>query len=191
MPYDPELAKQLLAEAGWKERNEEGWLVNEEGRIFEETLTFENPSSERIYTVIQEGLKQAGIKLNLKQMTRATQFKNTMEHNFRVTFQSWSGLFWPNPNSSFHSKNAESGYNWSKFQDQELDSVLEEAYGVTDPGKAGQLYQRAEEIIMENALVLPIQDYVFTYGVRTSLGGVFYPGGRGRTQDFYNAFLEP
>ena len=48
-----------------------------------------------------------GIQLNLQQMTRATQFKNTMEHNFTFTFQSWGGLFWPNPNSSFHSSNAD------------------------------------------------------------------------------------
>ena len=91
----------------------------------------------------------------------------------------------------FHSKNAESGYNWSKFQDPELDGILDEAYSVTDPAKAAQLYQRAEEIIMENGLVLPIQDYVFTYGVSAKLKDVLYPGGRGRTQNFYNAYLEP
>ena len=30
-----------------------------------------------------------------------------MDHNFKLAFQSWSGLYWPNPNSSFHSDNAE------------------------------------------------------------------------------------
>jgi hypothetical protein len=43
---------------------------------------------------------------------------------------------------------------------------------------------------MGNALMLPIQDYVFTYGVTAKLKGVLYPGGRGRTQNFYNAYLE-
>ncbi len=105
--YDPEKAKQLLAEAGYKDRNSDGWLVNENGQILELTLTFDSPSWERIHTVLQEDLQQAGIKLNLKQLTSTTQFQNNMDHNFKLAFQSWTGLFWPNPNSSFHSDNAE------------------------------------------------------------------------------------
>jgi microcin C transport system substrate-binding protein len=105
--YDPEMAKTLLADAGYKERNSDGWLVNENGQILELTLTFDSPSWERIHTVLQEDLQHAGIKLNLKQLTSTTQFQNNMDHNFKLAFQSWTGLFWPNPNSSFHSDNAE------------------------------------------------------------------------------------
>jgi len=105
--YDPEKAKKLLAEAGYKERNSDGWLVNDQGQILELTLTFDSPSWERIHTVLQEDLKRAGIKLNLKQLTSTTQFQNNMDHKFKLAFQSWSGLFWPNPNSSWHSSTAD------------------------------------------------------------------------------------
>jgi microcin C transport system substrate-binding protein len=101
--FDPEKARQLLAEAGYKERNSDGWLVNDEGQILELTLTFDSPSWERIHTVLQEGLQHAGIKLNLKQLTSTTQFQNNMDHNFKLAFQAWTGLLWPNPNSTWHS----------------------------------------------------------------------------------------
>ena len=123
--YDPEKAKQLLAEAGYKTRNSDGWLQDENGRIIELTLTFDSPSWERIHTVLQEDLKKAGIKLNLKQLTSATQFQNNMDHNFKLTFQSWGGLFWPNPNSSFHSENADvtPSTNITGVKDAYVDSV--------------------------------------------------------------------
>ena len=123
--YDPERAKQLLAAAGYTKRNAEGWLVDGKGRIIELTLTFDSPSWERIHTVLQEDLQKAGIKLNLKQLTATTQFQNNMEHNFKLAFQSWGGLFWPNPNSSFHSSVADQtpSTNITGVKDALIDSL--------------------------------------------------------------------
>lgn len=123
--YDPELAKQLLAEAGYKTRNADGWLQNDKGEIIELTLTFDTPSWERIHTVLQEDLQKAGIKLNLKQLTSITQFQNNMDHNFKLAFQSWGGLFWPNPNSSFHSTTADQtpSTNITGVKDAMIDSL--------------------------------------------------------------------
>ncbi len=141
--YDPEKAKNLLAEAGYKTRNTEGWLQDENGRIIELTLTFDSPSWERIHTVLQEDLQKAGIKLNLKQLTRATQFQNNMDHNFKLTFQSWGGLFWPNPNSSFHSDNADvsPSTNISGVKDAYVDSLAAIYDAEYDQGKREELIQ--------------------------------------------------
>ncbi len=123
--YDPEKAKELLAEAGYKTRNADGWLQDDNGRIIELTLTFDSPSWERIHTVLQEDLKKAGIKLNLKQLTSTTQFQNNMDHNFKIAFQAWGGLFWPNPNSSFHSIQADEvpSTNITGVKDAYVDSL--------------------------------------------------------------------
>jgi peptide/nickel transport system substrate-binding protein len=190
-PYDPNEASSLLEQAGWTDSDNDG-IRDKDGQPL--VIQVANMNWGRLPEVgqaAQAQLREVGIDLQLEQLAYPAALQAGREGTANMTS---TGLSSPDGSilmDFFHSKNAESGYNWSKFQDQELDSVLEEAYGVTDPGKAGQLYQRAEEIIMENALVLPIQDYVFTYGARVILNGVFYPGGRGRTQDFYNAFLEP
>jgi microcin C transport system substrate-binding protein len=123
--YDPVKAQKLLAEAGWDSKNSDGWLVNNAGDVFELTLTFDSPSWERIHTVFQEDLAKAGIRLHMKQMTSATQFKNNMEHNFKIAFQSWGGLFWPNPNSSWHSLTADEtpSTNICGVKDAYIDSI--------------------------------------------------------------------
>jgi microcin C transport system substrate-binding protein len=141
--YDQEKAVKLLAEAGWKERNDEGWLVKD-GRPFELTLAFASPSSERIYTVYQEDLAQVGIKLNLKQATSATMFKMVNERNFQIHFQSWTGLMFPNPESSMHSSTADpdNTTNITGVKNERIDELCAE-YNVCFDQK------RREEIIRE------------------------------------------
>jgi len=149
--YDPEMAKRLLAEVGYKERNAEGWLVNDKGQTLELTLTFDSPSWERIHTVLQEDLKAAGIKLNLKQLTSTTQFQNNMDHNFKLAFQSWSGLFWPNPNSSFHSSTADQvpSTNITGVKDALIDSLAYLYDNEYDQSKREELIRRIDYRLSE------------------------------------------
>lgn len=129
--YDQEKAVKLLADAGWKDRNPEGWLTKD-GKVFELTLTFDTPSMERIFTVYQEDLKKVGIKLDLQQSTSATQFKMVNEHKFQITFQQWTGLLFPNPESSFHSNMAdpENTTNITGVKEARIDSICK-VYNVT------------------------------------------------------------
>ena len=149
--YDPEQAKQLLAAAGYKTRNSEGWLQDENGQIIELTLTFDSPSWERIHTVLQEDLQKAGIKLNLKQLTSATQFQNNMEHNFKIAFQAWGGLFWPNPNSSFHSDMADQtpSTNITGVKDATIDSLAAIYDAEYDQAKREELIQAIDYRLSE------------------------------------------
>ena len=151
--YDPEKAVALLAEAGWKERNKDGWLINDRGEMFELTLTFSTPSWERIHTVLQEDLANVGIKLNLKQMTAATAFKNTMEHNFTITFQSWSPPFWPNPRTSWHSEAADPANttNITGMKDARVDSISDLYDKSYDTQERIELIQSLDRLLWEEA----------------------------------------
>jgi peptide/nickel transport system substrate-binding protein len=64
-PYDPEKAKALLAEAGWKE-NAEGVLVKD-GRPFTFTILLNQGNEERKKAgeIIQQNLKKVGIQVKL------------------------------------------------------------------------------------------------------------------------------
>ena len=148
--YDQEKAVKLLAEAGWKERNEEGWLVKD-GVPFQLTLAFASPSGERIYTVYQEDLAQVGIKLNLKQATSATMFKMVNERNFQIHFQSWTGLMFPNPESSFHSNTADpdNTTNITGVKNDRIDEICAE-YNVTfDQAKRSEQIREIDGILAE------------------------------------------
>lgn len=128
MRYDPDKAVELLEEAGWlqKNRDSEGWLVKN-GKRFEVSLNLTQKSSERIYTVLQEDLKDVGIKLNLKLVTWATDIKEVGERNFEISARAYSGIMFPNPESSMHSKFADLNNNnniWG-FKNARVDEICE------------------------------------------------------------------
>ncbi|MDK9701034.1 MAG: ABC transporter substrate-binding protein, partial [bacterium] len=103
--YNPQKASELLAEAGWTSRDKDGYLTKN-GKRFSLDLQFAK-GQERFLTVIQEDFKAVGVELNLKESTAATMFKMVKERKFDIHFQTWTGLQFPNPESSMHSKTAD------------------------------------------------------------------------------------
>ncbi len=109
--YNPELATELLADAGWKTRNKDGWLVNDEGKIFEVTLELGSPTLERIFTVVQDDFQKAGIKLDLALVDYTTLLKKIEDREFKIHYQSWGGIIFPNPESAWSSDLADKKAN--------------------------------------------------------------------------------
>ncbi len=148
--FDQDKAIQLLQECGWKKRNNEGWLVNENG----ETLQFEmmiDKSSERIFTVFQEDLSRVGIKLELKFSTGPTMFKMVNERKFKIHFQSWGGLFFPNPENSWSSWTADpdNTNNLAGVKNDRIDEICR-AYDVEfDFDKRVEMVREIDGILME------------------------------------------
>jgi len=120
-------ARMMLEEAGWKDKNQDGYLVKN-GKVFELDLPFDGgPGQERYLTIFQEDLKKAGIKLNLKQVDGSTKFKLGNERNFTMLFMNWSGLRVPNPESSFKSNTADppNTTNWPGIKDPKIDELCD------------------------------------------------------------------
>ena len=148
--YDPEGAISLLAEAGWKERNEEGWLVKD-GKIFELDFGI-TQSLERIFTPFQEELAKAGIKLNLKYVTSQTMFKNVMnERDFDIHYQAWTMPLFPGPDKHYGSKMADQPMttNITGVKNERIDE-LSHIYNQTFDGKERTaLLQEIDAILHE------------------------------------------
>ena len=129
--YSPEKAVKLLAEAGYKTRNEDGWLVNEDGRV----LRFEIGISKGVdymVTPVQQMMKDYGIDMQIKYIDGNANWKNLMERNFTIFMQSWGGLVFPNPETSLKSSLADENNtnNISGFKSDRVDELLIE-YDVT------------------------------------------------------------
>ena len=104
--YDPELALNLLAEAGWRNRDERGRLVKN-GQPLEIEILYSSQPFERYWTVYQEDLRKVGITLNLRLVTPETRFKLMMERQFDTVAAGWGALLFPNPETSYHSSLAD------------------------------------------------------------------------------------
>ncbi len=146
--YNPRMAKRLLARAGWAERNKDGWLTKD-GKPFEITLEYGDPGFTRIYKVIQEDLKAAGIKLDLKQTDYNTIMKKVGERNFTLYHASWGGLLFPNPENSWSGALADKNdnNNLPGFKNAEVDALCKEydtAFNIKDQRR---IIHRIDELI--------------------------------------------
>ncbi|MCB0722584.1 MAG: ABC transporter substrate-binding protein [Ignavibacteriae bacterium] len=172
--YNFDEAVKLLAEAGWTEKNSDGYLVKE-GKIFEVELPYSGSELERFLTIYQEDCRKAGIKVNLRQMDGTTRFQVGNERNFNIIVAAWGGLIFPNPESSYGPGTADlaNSTNWPGVKDARIDELCNE-YNVTFDQK------RRVEIIQEiDGILANMQPYALSW---------YYPSSR---LAFWNKFGFP
>ena len=124
--YDPQAALKLLAEAGWKDRDEQGRLTKG-GKPLEIELLYDGKSFEPILTVYQDDLRKVGINLNLRLVTFETQFKLVNERHFDLAVLKWGAGIFPDPEQEWHSRLADVNdtNNVTGFKDPRMDQICE------------------------------------------------------------------
>lgn len=154
--YNLDSAILLLEEAGWKEKNSEGYRVKD-GKVFQVELIFTQPSQERYLTIYQEDLKKAGVKLNLKQVDYTTQFKIGNQRNFELIPVNWAGQTPPNHEFNLTSKMADdtNSTNWPGFKVPEVDQLITR-YNIEESKEERVKITRQIDSILYN-----LQPYVF------------------------------
>jgi len=152
--YNPKKANKLLDEAGWEKKNSEGYRVNAAGEIFELDLKIRQ-TSERIFTPYQEELKNAGIKLDLKITDGNSLFKSGNERRFKIHYQAWSTGFFPNPETSVHSKYADpdNTVNFSGVKNDRIDELCEEYRVSFNPEEKIKIIKEIDKILSETVHV--------------------------------------
>ena len=125
--YDPQKALQLLAEAGYKDRDSNGRLVKN-ARPLTLELVYADQASERYFTVYQEDLRKVGISLNLRFVTFETLLKLIDERTFDLMSGAYTGEIFPNPEASLLSRLADekNTNNLTGFKNQRADQIIAE-----------------------------------------------------------------
>jgi len=156
--FDPDKAEELLWEAGYKKRDDDGYLIGPDGKRLEVTLEFAYQSWERIWLVVKEDYEEAGIKFNLKLIDQSTRIKKVGDRQFDITFQAWTGLLFPNPETTWSSKlaNQLQNNNITGFADPTVDKLMAQ-YNVTfERAKQKELTRQIDAIVFSK--------YQFAYG---------------------------
>lgn len=159
-PYDPDKAKQMLAEAGWKDTNGDG-ILDKDGRPFEFTILTNqgNELRKNAATIIQRDLKKVGIRVNIRVVEWAAFIKNFIDkRNFEACLLAWSIGIDPNQIDIWDSKKiAEHQLNFVSYTNEEADKMLELGVSTYDPKERKKYYDRFQEVVAED------QPYTFLW----------------------------
>lgn len=158
--YSPEKARDLLAEAGWRDRDDDG-LLDKDGRPFSFTIITNQGNDLRSKTgeIIQRRLKEIGIDVKLRVIEWAS-FLNefVFPGDFDALILGWTGGPEPDQYDIWHSSKTEPRQlNFIAFKNSEVDTLLEKGRRIFDQTKRKRIYDRFQEILAEE------QPYTFLY----------------------------
>ena len=146
--YNPQKAIELLQEAGYTSRNNDGWLVHEKtGQVLSFTIGIQK-TSEYMVTPVQQMMKEYGIDIQIKFVDYNTMIKNVNARNFSVCMLAYTGLIYPNPESSLRSSLADMNDNnnvWG-FKSERVDELLDEYDICFDQNRRIEIIQEIDGI---------------------------------------------
>ena len=161
-PYDPEDAKRLLDEAGWKDHDGDGIrdkVIDDKTVKF--SFNFMYPAgralSEKLAVLLQEELRKVGIEVNIQNLEWAIFIEKLNSRDFDAVNLGWSLGIEQDPYQLWHSSQVNRGSNSVSFKNPEVDRIIEEARVEFDPVKRRALYHRFNDILHEE------QPYTFLY----------------------------
>lgn len=146
--FNPQRAAQLLAEAGYTQRNSDGILTkNGKPLVLEMGIT---EGMDRIVTPVQQDLKQAGIMLKLRNTDGPSQFKLLNERKFKIAWMNWGGLLFPNPISSYLGDLADqtNTNNLTGFKNARADEIMRAEQVTFDVSKRIAMLRELDSILM-------------------------------------------
>ncbi|MEO8395811.1 MAG: hypothetical protein ABI700_22640, partial [Chloroflexota bacterium] len=122
--------------------------------------------------LIQDQWRDIGIKANIDPVPSATILRqHVKEGQYNLVAWYEFGLDPALLNRYFLSDGVN---NWTGYADATLDGLLTSAVQQTDENARRSLYNQVQRTIIEQALILPIRDYVNLNGSRSSVAGLSY-----------------
>ena len=162
VPYDVELAKKLLAEAGYP--NGVGFPKL--------TVTFNaNDEHQHIAEAVQQMWKDnLGIDVALEGVEWKVFLDKEKQLDYQIDRASWIGDYL-DPNTFLEMFVTNNGNNRTGFSDARYDELLAKAALEADQEKRFAYFQEAEQILMDAVPILPFYTYNWNRLVNTSVKG--------------------
>lgn len=190
--HDVEKANALLDQAGWAMgsggiRERDGNPLTVEFFTLSDIVLYQN-----LAQVFQAQMLEIGIDVEIVSLARAAWGDAVRSGEHNLTTQIF-GLSDPSVLAiNFHSKNIPEaggqGFNWARYDNAELDELLDAGETELDAEKRIALYQEAQQIILEAGVMIPVYILHQVYGRQSSVKGISYLiGGQPL---MYTAYLE-
>jgi peptide/nickel transport system substrate-binding protein len=159
--FDPNRAKQLLDEAGFRDPDGDGPQMRwTKPLLFR--ISGSSAAARQYGGVIQNYLKNVGVPVSIETSEFTTMLDQLRYGQFQMTYGQWVG---GNQDPIFYHDlfatseiptQTRASRNRSRYSNPELDKILDEAANTYDHAKAAPLYARAQEIISRDVPVFPL-----------------------------------
>jgi len=168
-PYDPERAASLLDEAGWVDSDGDGVRDRDGEPLVLEMYLMGWGYMPEVGQLLAAQWADLGVGVESRVVSypEALEVGGGGQHHL-IPF-TLSGSDPDILRKFFHSQAL---FNWSLVNDPEMDGWLEEAARLSDQGQRTTLYSQVQRRVMDQALVIPIRDYVNLNGVSNRVQGL-------------------
>ncbi|MFZ0214426.1 MAG: ABC transporter substrate-binding protein [Candidatus Dormiibacterota bacterium] len=172
-PFNTQKAQQVLSAGGWT-RSGGGWT--KDGKPLALTITTEGSGGDgaALAQAIQGDLQQIGMKVSIVQQGLPAWLASNLQGTFNLTALQYVAVdpdalhFWFLPGQY---------YNWSHYTNAQLTNLIQQGQVESNTAKRMQLYKQAQDIVMAQALELPLRENDALDLVSNQVSGLSYSGG--------------
>ena len=159
LAYDKDQATALLAEAGWKDSDDDG-VVDKDGKPFALTLfTYpQRPGLRPMAQALQAQLQEIGLKVEVRVMDYSAITQTMKPTDMRLTAAATAMI--PDPDyflrNYYHSQGNSNAW---KYKNPEVDRLLSEGSQCLDGNKRKEIYDKVQELVIRDMPVVPVSYY--------------------------------
>jgi peptide/nickel transport system substrate-binding protein len=162
-PYDPNGARELLAEAGYPD----GFRV---------TIATPNNryiNDEQVAQTVAQMFSRIGIETRVDAMPLSAYFGRARKRDFGIALLGWGSLAADLALRSLAgTPNPEKGYgtwNWSGYSNPKLDALIERSLGTVDAQKREVIARQASALAAREVAFLPLHYQIVTWAMKRNL----------------------
>jgi peptide/nickel transport system substrate-binding protein len=170
-PYDGLKASALLAEAGWVDSDGDGALDKNGQPLALELVLMSWGSMPEVSQLLAAQWQSLGIQIDSRVVSYPEALQIAQEGSYHLLPFNLSGSD-PDILRKFFYSGA--SFNWSRTDDPEMDGWLDQAARVSDRAQGIALYGQVQRRVMDEALVVPIRDYVNLNGVSSRVQNLHF-----------------
>lgn len=194
---DVEHANELLDEAGWTERDDDDVRMKDGERleiVMPVSTNQSVPAEQSLFEQFQAQAAEVGFDMQLNLLDLSSWYADLADHNYDLVSAPYTKVGPSTLRILYHSDSIEpapSGYfaNNAQVDIAEVDQMLEEAEETSDEDQRADLYEQAQQRILEDYYVLPLYDqqnhFLYSADVQ-NMGGTSAIA----APEYYNVWLE-